>query len=891
MLFGFDYFIFILLLLDIQKNQYKLYNAMHYTICISYFMSYNKNIKNKILLIVESPAKCSTIVSHLGADKYMCVATFGHLRELGGLQDIDTTFAEVPQFHVMDSKKAQIEKIRGLIAECKETYLMTDNDREGAGIAYHVCHMFDLPIATTKRIVFNEITKPALERAIQSPQLLNMDAVHAQIARQTLDMLVGFKITPTLWSHVAGSALSAGRCQTPALRLIYDNQREIDAAAEGRVVFETVGYFTKLNLKYDLNKGHPSAEACCAFLHASAAFEHVIRAPEMRPFSKAPPQPLTTCALQQQASNELNFSPADTMLACQHLYEGGYITYPRTDSRVYSVPFLEHARAYITEKWGEKYVGIQEPEPAPERRKDTDQDNASETIDSSDIKKPKKRIVVKRKKTQDKDKPLESEEPADVKPQEAHEAVHVTSLHCLAVPETMTAKEQRLYRMLWRHSAESCMSPSTGKTLTSCITAPESREYRHSVERTEFAGWRIVAASQQKATDDSSAAHWSFFQAIVPNSVIKYNKLQSRMHIRELKSHYSEASLVSMLEERGIGRPSTFSSLVHKIQERGYVVKQDVSGRVVRCTNYDLDGGILSQTVEEREFGNEKNRLVIQPLGRMVLEFLCAHFAELFDYDYTKRMEQQLDHVSSGEKRWSDVCADCLSCVDRLLSQLDSKGLTKCAIPLGDGAHEFIMGKYGPLIRNCADKTIQPVRKDIEVDYAKLQRGEYRMGDLVSSANNTNNPNNTTKNLCKLLGKYNGADLFLRTGKYGPYLTWGDQKQSLPHLKNSHATVNENVDEIPLSYDEAVRCIKKDDDASSTTSNSSTPLNSNPAILREIGPHASVRNGQYGPYIYYKNPKMKTPAFISLRGFKEDWKTCDIQLLDAWSTTTPVKKK
>ena len=204
--------------------------------------------RNKILLLVESPAKCSTIVAHLGADKYVCAATFGHMREITGLHDIDPTFAAVPQFHDVDSKAAQITKIRALVAECKETYLMTDNDREGAGIAYHACCLFGLPVATTKRIMFNEITKPALERAIQSPQLLNMDAVHAQIARQTLDMLVGYKITPTLWTHVrvVGTGLSAGRCQTPALRLIYDNQRAIDAAG-GTIVYETVGYFTKLN--------------------------------------------------------------------------------------------------------------------------------------------------------------------------------------------------------------------------------------------------------------------------------------------------------------------------------------------------------------------------------------------------------------------------------------------------------------------------------------------------------------------------------------------------------------------------------------------------------------------------------------------------------------------
>jgi DNA topoisomerase-1 len=825
--------------------------------------------KNKILLIVESPAKCSTIVSHLGADKYVCVATFGHMTELTSLKDIDTTFASVPQFHIVDSKTKtnQIEKIRALVAECKETYLMTDNDREGAGIAYHACCLFGLPVTTTKRVLFNEITKPALERAIQSPQPLNMDAVHAQIARQAMDMLVGFKITPTLWAHVhvpvpvnQGSSLSAGRCQTPALRLIYDNQRAIDAA-DGRISFDTVGYFTKLNLKYELSKGHDAAEACSAFLLASAEFKHVICEPELRPFSKPAPTPLTTCSLQQQASNELNLSPADTMAACQHLYEGGFITYPRTDSRAYSEPFLEHARAYIAEKWGDNY------------NKGCPSDMELEPGEDKPPDKKKKRIVIKRKKetktatatatatTNDPDDVVK-----DVKPQEAHEAVHVTSLHCVAVPDTMTPKEQRLYRMIWRHSAETCMAPCTGKTLTSRILAPDQREYRYSVERTEFAGWRIVAETnnnnnhnhKNKSDDAVTQAHWSFLQAIAPGSVIKYNKLQSRMTIRDVKSHYSEASLVSMLEERGIGRPSTFSSLVHKIQERGYVTKQDVTGRRVNCVDYELDGGVLTRFVEEREFGNEKNRLVITPMGRAVTEFLCAHFAELFDYDYTKRMEQQLDQVSSGEKPWGDVCGECLSCVDRLLHKLNSNQPTTTTTT--------------PTTTTTTPTTTPPTTT-------------------------TTTPTTTTttrpKNLCKLLGKYNGNDLFLRTGKYGPYLTWGDQKQSFkppkPHdSDDSDATNNAamtiDVDEVPCSYDDAVRCIE-----SSVSTTGGAAVCTNPSILREINASTSVRAGQYGPYIYYKNPKMKIPAFVSLRGFKEDWKTCDLRLLDTWATSNPVK--
>jgi DNA topoisomerase-1 len=285
---------------------------------------------------------------------------------------------------------------------------------------------------------------------------------------------------------------------------------------------------------------------------------------------------------------------------------------------------------------------------------------------------------------------------------------------------------------------------------------------------------------------------------------------------------------------------------VHKIQERGYVAKQDVTGRRVNCINYELDGGVLTQSAEERQFGNEKNRLVITPLGRAVIEFLCAHFTELFDYNYTKRMEQQLDQVSSGEKPWGDVCGECLSCVDRLLDNLNSKHLP-----------------------NKSNKSNES-----------------------NGSNELKTPKKETpRNLCKLLGKYNGDDLFLRTGKYGPYLTWGDQKKSLTHLKskpqNDNAT-RDSVDDVPCSYDDAVRCIES---SAIDTKTNATATTANLSILREINASTSVRTGQYGPYIYYKNPKMKTPAFVSLRGFKEDWKTCDLRILEMWSTTTPVKNK
>jgi len=790
---------------------------------------------NKILLIVESPSKCKKIVSLLGEDKYACVATMGHMTELTSLEDIDYTFLGLPMFHIMRTKQDQINKIKSLIANHKETYLMTDNDREGAGIAYHACCLFNLPVETTKRIIFNEITKPALEHAIACPQTLNMDLVHAQIARQILDMSVGFKITPLLWKCIANGNLSAGRCQTPALRLVYDNQSEIDSTQE-EVVFETTGFFTKLNLKYDLNKRHTTDETCCNFLKDSSTFQHVIHAPEIKEFTREPPLPFTTSTLQQQASNELNFSPKETMSICQRLYEEGHITYPRTDSRVYSDSFMEHASRYITETWGELY-------------------NRSSISGKENNK--KKRIIKKKTVIEVNESCVHL-----IKPQEAHEAIHVTSLNFTGTSSELSAKEQRLYKMIWRHSVETCMTFASGRILTSKISAPHNLVYQHTVERFDFLGWLVVS----KPSFDST--NWEFFNSFECETIIKYNKLQSQMMIRNIKSHYSEASLISTLEEKGIGRPSTFSNLIHKIQERGYVLKTNVVGREHDCVNYELTGTILDKTIKKQEFGNEKNKLVIQPLGNIVLDFLCSNFDELFNYDFTKYMEHQLDQISCGNKKWNDVCAECTSHIDHLVSRLNSE---KKTLPLADGKHEVLVGKFGPLIKNISTNTFQPLPN--KVDYNHLKSGLCKIEDLV-------HPNQTTNNKYKYLGKYNDYEIFLRTGTYGPYITWGENKYSLLQFKNDESC--KNVDDIPFSYNDAIQTIEK---------KSATKTTNNQTILRDINNHLSIRNGQYGYYIYYKNDKMKSPAFISLRGFKSDWKTCDTQLIIAWVNSQGFKNK
>lgn len=314
------------------------------------------------LLIVESPAKCQKIESYLGSN-YKCIASFGHIQELSGIKHIDIENNFNPQFQIISTKSQQIKKIQALIHKAKEVILASDDDREGESIAWHICQVFKLPL-TTKRIIFHEITKDAITRAVQNPTTINMDIVHAQQARQILDVIVGYKISPLLWEHISRnskSGLSAGRCQTPALRLVYDNQKEIDNSP-GKKVYNTTGYFTQMNLGFNLEYTfeiiafNSTTNTMEDFLEKSIEYNHIYSCSSPKQTIKNPPTPFTTSSLQQKASSELNISPKETMAICQKLYEAGYITYMRTDSTTYCMEFIQKASDYITTKYGDKYL-------------------------------------------------------------------------------------------------------------------------------------------------------------------------------------------------------------------------------------------------------------------------------------------------------------------------------------------------------------------------------------------------------------------------------------------------------------------------------------------------------------------------------------------------------
>jgi len=777
------------------------------------------------LIIVESPAKCKKIEEYLGVG-YKCVASYGHLRTISSLKHIDIENNFKPTYSVIDEtiKKKQIEILRKEIKNADEVILSSDADREGEMISYSIIELFKLPL-TTKRITFNEITESALRNAIKNPRTIDMSLVHAQQARQILDILVGFKISPTLWKCVAQpkgkeNALSAGRCQTPALRLIYDNEQDIKSCEE-RKVYNVTGYFTNANLPFDHSPQgkFESEDDITDFLDGCADFSHIYTCSQPAKVLKQPPEPFTTSRIQQVASNELHYSPKETMRLCQNLYEGGFITYMRTDSKKYSAEFIDNFKNYVLRTYsdGEKYIN----------ENITSLITGSEQIEVAKTKKEANKNYI----------------------QEAHEAIRPTNISLVDLPETMDNKERKIYKLIWTNTLESCMTPASFYSVTANITTFQNMKFKYISEIIDFPGWKIVA--KKYSTDNKD---YQYLQQIKQNSVIPYIKIYSKVTIKGSKQHYTEARLVQLLEEKGIGRPSTFSSLVDKIQEKGYVKKEDIKGKEILCKDYELEKDDIFEIESKREFGNEKNKLVIQPLGKIVMEFLEKYFNELFNYNYTSVMEDTLDQIAKGQFDWPDLCDKCNKQIDHLIEGL--KGETKFEIKIDDN-NTYLVGKYGPVIK-CVENidgkeeiTFKAIKKDIDIK--QLEEGDIKVEEIVDT--------NKSVKTQYILGQHNGKDVIIKKGKFGLYVSCGELSKTLKEFGN-RPIENITIDDVKKYLEEGSN------------------------MIREINANISIRKGPKGEYLFYKTPKLKKPQFYDIKGFinetGEDYKTCDITVLKSW---------
>jgi DNA topoisomerase-1 len=784
------------------------------------------------LVIVESPAKCKKIETYLGPG-YKVIASFGHLRNISGLESIDiqndftTTYSIIQE----ELKLKQIEKIRSEITKADNVIIATDDDREGEAIGWHICDLFGLSITNTTRIIFHEITETAIKTAILNPTRINMNLVHSQQSRQILDLLVGFTISPILWNCISkthNTSLSAGRCQTPALRIIYENYLDIKQSP-GKLVYNTSGYFTNLNLLFELNTQFENESHIKEFLEKCKSWDFIFSTTSPKKTIKKSPEPLTTSSLQQLASNELHLSPKDTMKLAQQLYEGGYITYMRTDSKKYSQEFIESVKKYIGQTYNEQFI--------------------SQSIDILSItdKKPDKKVTASN---------------TNVFSQEAHESIRPVNINILSETideRSLTNKAIKLYDLIWKRTLESCMPSAQYNSITAKIVSPLDTEFIYRTEQPIFLGWQIV----YKKEDDKNAKNYQYIQTLKQNINMKPKKIDSKLNLIELKSHYSEARLVQLLEEKGIGRPSTFASLVDKIQERKYVEKQNITGKTIECTDFMLkpDNNIL-EVVSSKEFGNEKNKLVIQPLGIIVIEFLLEKFDMFFNYEYTKTMEDTLDNIAEGNTLWHDLCSKCYDSLTEVTNKLIE--LKKFCLIIDD-IHSLIIGKHGLVVKrvdpeNSKNVSFIPVKKNLELETIK-KLDKILLEDIIDSNNNSSENNDK-----QTIGKYKGQDLFIKKGKYGYYAQWGKDTKTLTGFDGDKS-----------NYIDIIRFLDADN-----ILDPKKPV----GLVRELNVHLSIRSGKYGDYIFYKKPRAKKAQFFKLNGFNSDYKKCDKELLLNWIKQT-----
>jgi DNA topoisomerase-1 len=478
------------------------------------------------------------------------------------------------------------------------------------------------------------------------------------------------------------------------------------------------------------------------------------------------------------------------MALCQVLYQEGYITYMRTENTKYSKDFLDIARSHITSAYGEPYVG-----------KIDELENKNEN--------------------------------------NPHEAIRVTHLDVCILPKTHEGKIASLYKLIWLTTLESCMSCSRSTAVECKIVAPDELHYSHSIEIPVFSGWKKLTQS----CDADDANGLLFYMKSIKEPHVRYNTIESRIAFHNIHSHYTESSLIKKLEDLGVGRPSTFASIVDTIQERGYVKKRELEGTKFSCTEYKLENGKIEKRLVEKTAGNEKDKLVIEPIGITIIEFLTEHFGPLFSYGYTSSMEARLDVVSQSD--WHTICSDCDDAIKTMIVPI------KKASYKIDESHDIIFTKNGPVIRDNVSSEFTSINKDIKLDIERLKAGEYKLSELAQQSS-------------RVIGEWDGSELSILNGRYGIYAVWGENKKSLSFIKKPFSE---------LTLEDVTAHLSKVD---ATESN----------ILRVLNEDFSVRTGKYGPYVYYKRTNMAKPEFYNIKKFKESFTYCKPEILIQWVRDT-----
>ena len=698
----------------------------------------------KNLVIVESPAKAKTIEKFLGKD-YKVLSSYGHIRDLKKKEFSINTDTFEPDYEIPAEKKKLVSELKQEAKKADMVWLASDEDREGEAISWHLYEVLGLKPENTKRIVFHEITKNAILRAIEHPRDIDINLVNAQQARRVLDRIVGFKLSPVLWRKVK-PALSAGRVQSVAVRLIVEREREIQAfhsEASFRVtaVFSTTDANGRpAEIRAELNTRFKTEDEAKAFLEKCRHTEFTVQDITTRPMKKSPAPPFTTSTLQQEAARKLGFTVAQTMMVAQRLYESGFITYMRTDSVNLSSLAIGTSREAITQLMGERYVQTRQ-------------------------------FTTKSKGAQ-----------------EAHEAIRPTYMEHQTIEAD--SAERRLYDLIWKRPIASQMADAElEKTTATIALTGMSETFVATGEVVTFDGFLRVY--RESLDDEETEDESRLLPPLKKGQKLDCGRIVAQERFTQHPPRYTEASLVRKLEELGIGRPSTYAPTISTIQQRGYVEKGDKPGEERTYKVLTLSGGQLTTATRSETAGSEKGKLLPTDVGTVVNDFLLQYFPGIMDYNFTASVEKEFDEVAEGDKQWTTLIRQFYGEFEPMVEQTlavkteHKVGERELGTDPVSGRPVFVkIGRFGPVVQiGSADDEEKP-------RFAQINKGQSIETITLDEALEL-------FKLPRTLDDYEGKPVIIGTGKFGPYVRHDGKFISLP----------KGADPMTFSYDEAVELI------------------------------------------------------------------------------------
>lgn len=700
------------------------------------------------LVIVESPAKAKTIEKFLGKD-FVVKSSFGHVRDLAKKNlgiDVENNFQ--PEYIVSADKKKVVKELKDLAKKANTVWIASDEDREGEAIAWHLQEVLDLEKEKTKRIVFHEITKDAIQHAIEHPRSIDVNLVNAQQARRVLDRLVGFELSPLLWKKVKPS-LSAGRVQSVAVKLIVEREREVNTY-QPKVYFRVTATFRGTDTSgentagqevgAELSRRFDTLEDTRAFLEKCSKAEFRVSSVEKKPGKKSPAPPFTTSTLQQEASRKLGYSVSQTMSIAQRLYESGLITYMRTDSVNLSNLAISTASAEIKSAFGEKYLKV-------------------------------RKYATKSKGAQ-----------------EAHEAIRPTYISNRSI--NGSSQEQRLYELIWKRTIASQMSDAQLERTTVKIDVSTAEE--HFVATGEvliFDGFlKVYIESTDEENEEETG---SLLPPLRKDDVLNSKRIDAVQKFTLPPARYTEASLVKKLEELGIGRPSTYAPTISTIQNRDYVVKETRPGQKREITTLALQQGKISEQKKSETFGQEKQKLFPTDIGMVVNDFLQQYFVNIMNYNFTADVEKKFDSIAMGAEDWTSMISEFYDPFhkkvdDTMQTSEKSKGERVLGKDPESGKPVTVkIGRFGPMVQ------IGEAEDEEKPKFASLLKGQGMETITLQEALDL-------FKLPRTLGQFEDADVTVAIGRYGPYI----------RHQNKFVSLQKEDDPYTVGLDRATDLIK-----------------------------------------------------------------------------------